>query len=93
MSYQMRPDGRFRLRASFDIPAVLVERMNALCERTGLSMASLCLFACERLAAAAESGDLETAIAPAGSTGGGEAENPPSSGSPLQGGTARACPA
>lgn len=79
MAYKKTPDGRFRLRASFDIPAELVERMNGLCERTGLSMASLCLFACERLAAAGEAGQLEP-LAPASSTGGGEAENPLPSG-------------
>lgn len=53
MAYTRNAAGRFRLRASFDIPPQLVEQLNRLCERTGLSMASLCQFACERLVAQA----------------------------------------
>lgn len=51
MAYKKREDGRFRLRASFDIPPEAVEGLNALSERTGASVASLCLFAVERLIA------------------------------------------
>lgn len=92
MAYKRRDDGRFRLRASFDIPPDTVEGLNALSERTGLSLASLCLFAVQRLLSDAPP-SLSPSLAPACSTGGGEAENPPPSGSPMQGGTATPGPA
>lgn len=88
MAYKRRDDGRFRLRASFDIPPDTVEGLNAIAGRTGLSMASLCLFAVQRLVADAPPFPPSLSLAPACSTGGGEAENPPPSGSPMQGGTA-----
>lgn len=87
MAYKRREDGRFRLRASFDIPAETVEGLNTLSERTGLSTASLCLFAVQRLILHAGT-ELLNPIAPDCSTGGGGAKNPPSSGALLQGGTA-----
>jgi hypothetical protein len=54
MAYKRREDGRFRLRASFDIPADVVEGLNEISSRTGLSVASLCLFAVQRLIADGE---------------------------------------
>lgn len=87
--YIQRSDGRFRLRASFDIPVELVERMNAIAARTGKSMAALCRLACEQFA----DSHARSELAPAYFTGGGAAENPPASGSPVQGGTAPAGPA
>ena len=54
MAYKKRVDGRFRLRASFDIPPDAVEGLNVIAARTGLSIASLCLFAVQRLITDAE---------------------------------------
>jgi hypothetical protein len=71
MAYTRNASGRFRLRASFDIPPQLVEQLNRLCERTGLSMASLCQFACERLVA--QAGNDHAAPAPDRLPGGGQA--------------------
>lgn len=72
MAYKKREDGRFRLRASFDIPPDVVEGLNGISTRTGLSVASLCLFAVQRLIADGEK--LETLPARSLSvTAGGEA--------------------
>lgn len=49
MAYKRQEDGRFRLRASFDIPPDVVEGLNAISTRTGASVASLCLFAVQRM--------------------------------------------
>lgn len=72
MAYKKREDGRFRLRASFDIPPDVVEGLNGIATRTGLSVASLCLFAVQRLIAdGGKQNDLPARPLPV--TGGGEA--------------------
>lgn len=72
MAYKKREDGRFRLRASFDIPPEVVEGLNGIAARTGLSVASLCLFAVQRLIADGEQHQEQTAR-PLSVTAGGEA--------------------
>jgi hypothetical protein len=72
MAYKKREDGRFRLRASFDIPPDVVEGLNRIGERTGLSVASVCLFAVQRLIAEDQK-QTEQTTRPLSVTAGGEA--------------------
>lgn len=72
MAYKRREDGRLRLRASFDIPVDVVEGLNAISIRTGVSVASLCLFAVQRLIADGEK-QAELIARSLSVTGGGEA--------------------
>lgn len=72
MAYKRREDGRFRLRASFDIPAEVVEGLNEISARTGMSIASLCLFAVQRLISDGQKQEGMTARS-LSVTGGGEA--------------------
>jgi hypothetical protein len=51
MAYKQRKDGKFRLRASFDIPPEVSVGLNAIAARSGLSVASLCLIAVKQLIA------------------------------------------
>lgn len=71
MAYKRRADGRFRLRASFDITPELVEGLNSIAGRTGLSVAFLCLLAVERLIADSEI--ISPVVPPLPVTAGGEA--------------------
>lgn len=47
--YAKRASGSFRLRASFRITPELVEGLNVLCAKTGLSVDALCQIAVRRL--------------------------------------------
>lgn len=72
MAYKRRKDGRFRLRASFDIPPEVVVGLNAIAARSGLSVASLCLLAVQHLIADSQV-DFDAAAPSLSVTGGGEA--------------------
>lgn len=50
MAYQQRASGGYRQRASFPITTALVQDLNTICEATGLTMAQVCVRACEVLA-------------------------------------------
>lgn len=40
--YKKRPDGSYRLRASFRVSPQQVEGLNVICQKTGLSFSDVC---------------------------------------------------